>query len=543
MKNRPEVGRNRLFWIGSAGLLLGAVLGWAIATRIDSAANVPDDAAAETVRRDAVQDDTREVLYWVSPMDPNDRRSGPAKDSMGMDFVPVYAKPASDPADTVTISSSVEQSLGVRTERAEYRPLWRRIEATGYVGFDQNRLERIHLRTAGWIRRLLVEAEGKRVRRGELLFEFYSPELLNAQKEFLGAQRRGDERLTEAGRQKLLALGMERSEIGSLAERGEALQDIAVRAPADGVVTALNVRTGVYVEPAVEVMSLADLSTVWLEAEIYESQADWVAVGQSAEARLDYMPGEVFAGEVDYVYPVLDPRTRTLRVRLRFDNPGERLKPNMYASVTIYGKTHLDALAIPRDAVIRATGSDRVVVALGEGRFRVHEIMTGIESGEWVEVIAGLEAGDEVVTSAQFLLDSEASLTGSFRRLEAAPDGTAPARPRAVFGSGVVEALDRGSRRLRISHGPIDALGWPAMTMEFDAMPAVDLSRIQPGQNVHFSIRPDSGGTYVVEMVHLVEPGAPADPGDPAPPQPEPEAEPPPRDPRPPRPPEHHHHG
>lgn len=542
MSRQQTSNHRRLFWGVAAGLLCGALLGWVIATRVGHGTVAgsgtdpqPTNAAAPKAKTE------QKILYWVSPMDPNDRRSGPAKDSMGMDFVPVYAEEGRDTSGSLSVSPAVEQSLGVRTGRAEYRPLWRRIEATGYVGFDQNRLERIHLRTAGWVQRLLVDAEGERVRRGELLFEFYSPDLLNAQKEWLAALRRGDSRLTDAGRQKLLALGMEPAEVERLKEAGSAQQNIAVLAPADGVITALNVRTGVYVEPAVEVMSLADLSTVWLEAEVYEAQADWVAIGQSAEARLDYMPGEVFAGEVDYVYPVLDPRTRTLRVRLRFDNPGERLKPNMYASVTIFGKTHLDALAVPRDAVIRAAGSDRVVVALGEGRFRVHEVMTGIESGEWVEIIAGLEAGDEVVTSAQFLLDSEASLTGSFRRLEGTAEDPA-ARPRAVFGSGVVEALDRETRRLRISHGPIDALGWPAMTMEFDAMPAVDLTRIQPGQNVHFSIRPDSGGTYVVEMVHLVEPGAPAGPGEPRPPEPEPEKQPPAREPAPP-PPEHRHHG
>ncbi|MEJ8566587.1 efflux RND transporter periplasmic adaptor subunit [Elongatibacter sediminis] len=505
-------------WIGMglAGLLLGGWLGWVVAHRMGPAppGEAADaDASTEPVKTAAPGEP--EVLYWVAPMDPNYRRDEPGKSPMGMDLVPVYANSEPDSSGAVSINPAVEQNLGIRTRAAEFRPLWRRIEATGYVGFDQNRLEHIHLRTSGWVQNLQVNAEGERVRAGDLLFEFYAPDLLNAQKEFLQARRRGDARLAAAGRQKLLALGMERGEIDELDTRGAARQTIAVLAPADGVITSLNVRAGAYVEPATEVMSVADLSTVWMQAEVFESQADWVATGQSAEARLDYMPGEVFAGEVDYVYPVLDPQTRTLRVRLRFDNPGERLKPNMYARVTIYGKTHLDALAIPRDAVIRAPERDRVVVALGDGRFRSHEVMTGIESGEWVEVIAGLDAGDEVVTSAQFLLDSEASLTGSLRRLESGAERD-DAPPRVVFGSGVVDAVDRTARRMRISHGPIERLGWPAMTMEFDALPAVDLGRIQTGQNVHFSIRPDASGVYVVEMVHLVEPGAPAGPGDPA---------------------------
>ncbi len=199
-----------------------------------------------------------------------------------------------------------------------------------------------------------------------------------------------------------------------------------ILAPQDGTVTSLNVKEGIFVQPATEIMSLADLSSVWLQAEVFESQTDWVTELQSAEARLNYMPGEVFSGRVDYVYPVLDPKTRTLQVRLRFDNPDERMKPNMYARVTIFGKPHPGALSIPREALIRGQDTDRVVVALGDGKYTVHEVMTGIESGGWLEIIAGLEVGDEVVTSAQFLIDSEASLAGSIHRLDATrmTDGT-----------------------------------------------------------------------------------------------------------------------
>ena len=202
---------------------------------------------------------------------------------------------------------------------------------------------------------------------------------------------------------------------------------------------------------------------------------------------------------------VLDPQTRTLRVRLQFDNPGERLKPNMYASVTLFGKSHLDALTVHRDALIRAADNDRVIVALGDGRYQAREVMTGIESGEWVQVIAGLESGDRVVTSAQFLLDSEASLAGSFRRLDAAGRGTGDRAPVNVFGSGIVEEIDRAGRWMIIRHGPIDALGWPGMTMKFDVGPAVELDRIRARQNVHFAIEPDDQGVYRVTMVHLVD--------------------------------------
>lgn len=458
--------------------------------------------------QEAVEKEEREILYWVAPMDANYRRDKPGKSPMGMDLVPVYAENDSA-GDGVSINPRVAQNLGVRTQRAEVRPLWRRIEATGYIGFDETRISQVNLRTEGWIQSLGVDAEGERVRRGDTLFEFYSPELVNAQKEFLQAAARGNARMMAAARGKLLALGMNPADIEGLGSRKTAIEAIRVPAPQDGILVELNANEGMYVRPDSMVMSFADLSTVWLQAEVFESQADWVAEGQAAEARLNYMPGEVFSGTVDYVYPVLDENTRTLRVRLRFDNPDERLKPNMYASVTIYGQTHQDALSIPREALIRGQARDRVVVSVGDGHFRVHEVMTGIESGDWIEIIAGVDPGEEVVTSAQFLIDSEASLSGSIRRLEEYHPAQNGRRQASVFGSGRVEAVDREQRRLRMTHGPIEALGWPSMTMEFDVEEPVRLERIRVGQSIHFSIRPDAEGTYLIDMVHLVDNAGP----------------------------------
>jgi len=460
----------------------------------------------------------REVLYWVAPMDPNFRRDKPGKSPMGMDLVPVYADEETDSAeDGIRISPAVENNLGVRTDVATVRPMWRKIEATGYVSFDESRISHIHLRTQGWVVRLNTKAEGDRVAAGDVLFELYSPELLNAQKEFLQALQRGDERLRRGGEEKLRALGMIRSEIDALAASGRALENIRVVAPQDGVVTELNVREGMYVQPNMTVMILADLSSVWMQAEIFESQADWVAAGQAAEARLDYLPGQVFTGQVDYVYPVLDPKSRTLRVRLRFDNPDERLKPNMYAQVSVFGKLQPAALSIPREALIRAPGRDRVVLALGEGRFHVHEVLTGMESGDWVEIIAGVEEGDRVVTSAQFLIDSEASLSGSVRRLESVPETPAERLAENVFASGRVDAVEPQQRRLRVSHGPIEALAWPSMTMEFEVDRGVSLEGISPGQDIRFALRQEHAGHWVISRVGArtelgnIEPQSPGD--------------------------------
>jgi Cu(I)/Ag(I) efflux system membrane fusion protein len=446
-----------------------------------------------------------EILYWVAPMDPSYRRDEPGKSPMGMDLVPVYADEGAN-SDAVHVNAAVQQSLGVRTSKAERRSLWRKVEATGYVGFDESRVSQINLRTEGWIERLLVTNEGERVKKGQLLFEFYSPQLVNAQKEYVQAKRRNDAQMLTATEEKLLALGMVKADIRRLAKTSKVTNTVQVLAPQDGTVTDLNVREGIFVKPATAIMSLADLSSVWLQAEVFESQTDWVMEGQSAEARLNYMPGEVFSGRVDYVYPVLDPKTRTLQVRLRFDNPDERMKPNMYAQVTIFGKSHPAALSIPREAVIRGQDIDRVVVALGDGKFTVHEVMTGIESGGWLEIIAGLDEGDEVVTSAQFLIDSEASLAGSIHRLDTNGMTHSAVEQRMVYGNGIVKAVDIKARRIRVSHGPIEALGWTPMTMEFDVLPGVNLEIITIGQSIHFSLYQTEVGDYVIDAIHQPEP-------------------------------------
>ena len=442
----------------------------------------------------------REPIYWVAPMDPNFRRDKPGKSPMGMDLVPVYADEDHDAdSNSISISPALENSLGVRTEVATIRPLWRRVEATGYVGFNETLISHVNLRTEGWIVRLAVNADGERVTRGQTLFEVYSPELVNAQKEFLQAHQRNDTRLMEGAREKLRALGMIPSEIDALKNTGKASENIRIVAPRSGIVTDLSAREGMYVQPNTRIMSLAGLDSVWLQAEVFESQAEWVAEGQAAEAWLDYLPGSVFSGEVDYVYPVLDPSTRTLRVRLRFDNPGEKLKPNMYARVSIFGRLRPRALSIPREALIRGPSTDRVVVALGDGKFEVHEVLAGMESGEWVEIIAGIKEGDRVVTSAQFLIDSEASLAGSVVRLGTVELPAGAEAPVTAFGSGWIEYINVADRRMRISHGPIAELSWPAMNMDFEVGPGVDLQALEVGQDIRFQLRQAESGRFMID--------------------------------------------
>jgi len=371
-------------------------------------------------------EDGAEILYWVAPMDPNYRRDKPGKSPMGMDLVPVYAEDTGNGDGSITIAPEVVQNLGVRTAVAERSRLWRGIDTVGYVDYDESLVSHIHLRTEGWIENLVVQSEGERVSKGQRLFDLYSPELVNAQEEFLQALKLDNPGMQQASRDRLAALGVSAGQVQALQKTRQVQQRVAIYAPQDGVVSTLPVREGMYVKPADRVMSLADLSQVWLLAEIFERQADWVEVGQDADVVLPYQPGTQLEGRVEYIYPGLDPKTRTLKVRLRFANPDETLKPNMYANVKIYGGPRNDIVVIPLEALIRTGREARVVIALGDARFTSRKVRAGMESGDWVEIITGIEPGDEVVTSGQFLIDSEANLKASLQRMQPGAEGGAP---------------------------------------------------------------------------------------------------------------------
>jgi len=361
-------------------------------------------------------DEEKEILYWVAPMDANYRRDKPGKSPMGMDLVPFYAG-GDGAGSAIRISPTVVQNLGVRTVKAELTRLWRGIDTVGYVDYDESKVSHIHLRTEGWIEKLAVESEGERVKKGDFLFDVYSPKLVNAQEELLTAMSTGNKGLIRATKERLAALGISSSQIKKLEKTKKAKQRISIYAPQDGVVSDLPVREGMFVKPSKKVMTLGDLSSVWLLAEVFERQSQWVEVGQAAEVRLSYLPGKLWQGKVEYIYPSLDAKTRTLKVRLRFDNPGERLKPNMYANVKIFGGAKENTIVVPIEGLIRTGREERIIVSLGEGRFEARQVIAGIESGNFVEILNGIDDGDEIVTSGQFLIDSEASMRGSIVRM------------------------------------------------------------------------------------------------------------------------------
>ncbi|MDJ0751137.1 MAG: efflux RND transporter periplasmic adaptor subunit [Woeseiaceae bacterium] len=367
----------------------------------------------------SVDEEDRKVLYWVAPMDPNFRRDEPGKSPMGMDLVPVYADEVGARPGVVSIDPTVRNNLGVRTELAQRGTLPRRIETVGYVGYDEDTLQHVHTRVDGWIERLATTATGDPVRKGQLLFELYSPTLVNAQQEYLAALSSNTAALKTASRARLAALGLTEVEIERLDREREVSQRVRVFAESDGVIADLGVREGMFVTPETEVMSVAQLDRVWVVAEVFERQSAWVDPGQAASVQLDYLPGTTLRGTVDYVNPELDPETRTLKVRLRFDNEGAELLPNMFARVVIDGSPIENIVHVPREAVVRDGSSNRVVVDLGDNQFESRNVLVGIESGDRVAIRRGLEEGERVVTSAQFLIDSESNISTALQRLEA----------------------------------------------------------------------------------------------------------------------------
>lgn len=485
-----------------ATLLAGALfLGAYLQTQSNILGNLVDPSATSTAPAQETASGEQDILYWVAPMDPNFRRDKPGKSPMGMDLVPVYADAGGDQGDIVKIDPRIVNNLGVRTASVTRGPLWRRINTVGYFDYDERKLSHVHVRTKGWIDRLYVKSDGERVNKGDLLFEIYSRELVNAQEEYLQARRAANDYLLQASRDRLQALGMSNSQIKDITKSGKAAQLVRYYAKQDGLVARLGIRQGMYVMPTTEVMALADLSNIWLLADVYERQANWVKVGQPVEVRLPYLPGRTWEGKVAFVYPSIDEKTRTLRVRLQFANPNETLKPEMYAEVSIFAGPKHNVLSVPREALIRTGEIDRIIVALGEGRFAAREVIAGMESGDWVEILEGIAEGEEIVLSGQFLIDSEASLRASIQRLGEHTTKRAP----QITGTGIVNIINQRANSLNISHEPIAALGWPEMTMDFELMPDIDLEQLTQGSRIDFTLAKTPQGQFRIVSIQVVQ--------------------------------------
>jgi Cu(I)/Ag(I) efflux system membrane fusion protein len=354
------------------------------------------------------------------PMHPDVVRDEPGKCPVcGMDLVKVERQQVGTgtTGPEVRISPAVINNIGVRTAAARLGAPERRAATVGYVAFDERRMRQVQPRAEGWIEGLAVRATGETVTAGQLLFTLYSPMLESAQQEYLDAQRIGNRDLIEASRDRLRALGLEAGAAERLARGGRASGRVPFHAPIGGVVTELAVREGAMVSPDTMALTITGLGSLWVIAEVPESQAAWVRPGTAAEIRLPSLPGETLAGRVEYVYPELNAETRTLRARVVLEAAGQGLRPNMLANVTLVGEAGAPAVMIPRSALIRGGREDRVVVALGDGRFAPRRVVAGPESGDEVVIREGLADGEQVVVAGQFLLDSEANLRTGLERL------------------------------------------------------------------------------------------------------------------------------
>lgn len=389
----------------------------------------PEDHAHTPPSNAAESGGERRVLYWYDPMRPEVHFDKPGKSPfMDMQLVPKYADDSGESA--IEIDPRTVQNLGMRTAPVVSGALGGGIEVVGLVEVDERNIHAIEARAPGWVERLDVRAVGDVVRRGQRVAGIYSPELLAAQSELLIARSSGEAALTDAARERLGLLGMPRSQIAEVLESARPQRQVSITAPSNGIVTELNVREGQQVGGSEPLMRIADLSKVWVTVAVPEAQAHSVRVGGRGEVRLRALPGRVFEGRLDYVYPRLESDTRTVRARIVLDNADLALKPGMYADVVLLGEEERSALLVPIEAVIRTGTRSVVIVAEDAGRFRPAHVTLGAERGDRIEILSGLEAGERVVVSGQFLIDSEASLRGAFNRIatphEHHPDGEHP---------------------------------------------------------------------------------------------------------------------
>ncbi|MDP7593269.1 MAG: efflux RND transporter periplasmic adaptor subunit [Litorilituus sp.] len=431
-------------------------------------------------------------LYWVAPMDANYRRDHPGKSPMGMDLVPVYDEGTSvvnEGEGTIRVSADVINNLGVRTVLAQYKLLHNNINTVGYVTYDEDKLVHIHPRVDGWIDKLYVKTIGSVVKKGQALYDIYSPELVNAQEEFLLALERNNKRLISAAENRLIALQIPRSAISVLKASRKVQQSITFFAPQNGVVENLKIREGFFVQPGATLMSIGDLSKVWIEAEVFERQAAQVQIGTKVTMRLDYLPGKIFNGQVDFIYPTLDAVTRTVKVRLRFDNQSGDFKPNMFAQVTIHTNDDKSTLIIPKEALIRTGTQDRVVLALGKGHFKSVAVLVGRFDTTSVEILSGLTEGEAVVSSAQFLLDSESSKSSDFKRMhhDDSEEHQSDEEVMSATTTGVINSLMANQRMANISRAGIEKWQRPPATMDFLFDESLNLNTIKSADNILFT--------------------------------------------------------
>ena len=480
----------------------------------------------------------KKILYYRNPMGSPDISLVPKKDPMGMDYLPVYEgeEPPSDQT-VVKISTEKVQKLGVRTEAAALRELIRTVRAVATIQADERKLYTLVTKFEGWIQRLYVNTTGQAVRKGDALMDVYSPELITAQQEYLiavkGLRSVADsdpdvkaamQRLAESALQKLRNWDISDIELQHLQQDGKVRQYVTLRSAANGVVLEKPSVEGKRFEPGEVLYQIADLSSVWVLADVFEQDLGMVHQGQVATIRVDAYPDKVFNGEVAFIYPTITPETRTAIVRILLPNIQGILKPAMYARVEFASFHSKDKVLTIPDSAVLDTGTRRVVlVDLGAGRFEPRTIKLGMRADGYAEVLGGLGVGEAVVIKANFLIDAESNLKAALSGFghsvhDSRPDeqkhgkpGMSAAAPSPVthHGEGNIEAIDFAHATVTLAHGPISSLRWSSMTMDFRVSDPALFRSLKIGQKVVFEITEESAGEYVIVRIQPAD-GNPA---------------------------------
>ena len=446
----------------------------------------------------------KKVLYWHDPMVPQQKFDKPGKSPfMDMQLVPVYAGDAGDEG-TVSISPRVQQNLGVRTAEVTLGALTQRVEAVGSVAFNERDVAVVQARSNGFVDKLYVRAPLDPVRKNQPLAQIYVPEWVAAQEEYLAAKRIAAtglsdlmESLQDGARQRMRLVGMSEEQIRLVESTGTVHARFTMHAPISGVVTELGVREGMTIMAGATLFRINGLGTVWINAEVPENIAARVLPGNAVEARTPALLDTTFKGRVNAILPEVAVATRTLKVRIEVANSSGRLVPGMFVTVNFAPVAKKEMLLVPTEAVIRTGSRSVVIVAEGDGKFAPVDVDAGAEGDGQTEIRSGLEAGQKVVVSGQFLIDSEASLRGTTTRM-----GDMPASKEAMAdgpthrGEGKVESIDKDT--ITLSHGPIPSLQWGPMTMDF-SLPANGLpGNIAVGDAVMFDIRETGDGMFQI---------------------------------------------
>ena len=456
----------------------------------------------------------KKILYWHDPMVPGQKFDKPGKSPfMDMQLVPMYE----DGGGTggVSVDPRMQQSLGVRTAEVTKGAVTPIVEAVGSIAYNERDVAVVQARGNGFVEKLYVRAPLDPVRKGQPLAELYVPDWVAAQEEYLSARRLAGTRmesLVDGARQRMRLAGMSEAQIQQVESTGKVQARLVTYAPIDGVVAELSAREGMTVMSGAPLYRINGLRTVWVNAEVRENEAAQVKLGNEVEARAAALPEKVFKGKVSAILPEVNAATRTLKARVELANPGGELKPGMFAIVNFTPAVRKEILVVPSEAVIQTGRRSVVIVAQADGRFAPVEVQIGMEANGQTEIQKGLEAGQKIVISGQFLIDSEASLRASEARMAEGPSAAESSKPAeqkpaaagdAHRGTGKVLSVDAASGHVELAHDPIASLQWPAMSMGFQAEDKGQLASIKPGDRVEFELnpKPNKDGDFTLRSI------------------------------------------